>query len=248
MEPQTQYHTLESIELVDSSSRHDFPLHFHRVFCAGVVTQGQLIFQLEDVEFILSSNDLYFVPAGVAHTIRSYRGTSYQHLVVCIQEHELAQIPDAGVLNHENLGISFRNLINESMQSAKEENLLQFINEIGSSHLKAVDKKQETAILNEVLDYVQKHLDEPFSLNELCTSVSLSKFHLIRLIKAQCGLTPHQLVLQEKIRAVKSGILHADAAGDLAYRYQFTDQSHLCHVFKKYVGMTPIQYQKNRLT
>ena len=95
--------------------------------------------------------------------------------------------------------------------------------------------------------YIQTDLYAHFSLDDLCADVSLSKYHLIRLVKNQCGMTPHQLYVQEKIRAVKSGILHADSASDLAYRYQFTDQSHLCHVFKKYVGLTPTQYQKSRL-
>ena len=247
MESQTQFHTIESIELVSSNSRHDFPMHSHRVFCVGIVTDGQLIFQLDGNNLVLNPFDLYFIPAGVAHTILNYQGIPYQHIVVCIHENQLHQIPAAGVLQDTAIGKAFLSLIKNTMETDSENELLQYINELSSSFLLEYDRGEKTAILQAILSYIQMHLDEPFSLDDLCTDISLSKYHLIRLVKAQSGLTPHQIYVQEKIRAVREGILQSDSITDLAYRYRFTDQSHLCHVFKKYVGLTPIQYQKNNL-
>ena len=162
--------------------------------------------------------------------------------MVCIHENQLNNIPAADIVKDVEMGHVFLSLIQECMETGSEDRLLAFINELCSTVLQISSQEQETALAQGVLEYIQKHLDTPFSLDDLCADVSLSKYHLIRLVKKQCGMTPHQLYVQEKIRAVRAGILQAESITELAHRYHFTDQSHLCHVFKNATGITPTQY------
>lgn len=73
--------------------------------------------------------------------------------------------------------------------------------------------------------------------------VHLSKYHLIRKFKDRYGLSPYQYYMNLRIAKIRQGLLLGQALSDLSYQLGFSNQSHMCNVFKKYMGITPTQYQ-----
>ena len=91
-----------------------------------------------------------------------------------------------------------------------------------------------------VVDYVQTHLGQPFGLLEMASQANLSTFHFARLFRTTLGMPPHHFVLRLRVERAKT--LLATARLDLAQvalDTGFSDQAHLTHTFRRFVGVTP---------
>ena len=71
------------------------------------------------------------------------------------------------------------------------------------------------------------------------------RFRLIRSCKKETGLTPHQYVIQNRIREAKILLAGSVAIADVAGQTSFYDQSHLNRWFKTAIGITPKQYKQS---
>lgn len=72
-----------------------------------------------------------------------------------------------------------------------------------------------------------------------------SRFHFIRKFKREMGITPHQYIVQSRIRAVKQLLTTGIPIADAAAQAGFCDQSHLNRWFNRSIGITPQQYKKS---
>lgn len=70
----------------------------------------------------------------------------------------------------------------------------------------------------------------------------LSKFHLLRVFKAQTGLTPWQFQTQMRIDLARRLLTAGEPAGQVAVACGFVDQSHMTRRFRQLVGLTPAAY------
>ena len=82
----------------------------------------------------------------------------------------------------------------------------------------------------------------------MCRFVNVSKFHFIREFKNEVGITPYQFILNLKIKKIRQGVILQQPLSDLALDYGFSDQSHLCNTFKKYMGVSPLQFNAKHRT
>ena len=73
----------------------------------------------------------------------------------------------------------------------------------------------------------------------------LSRFHFIRKFKNETGITPHQYVVQSRIREVKKLLTNGTPIADAAALAGFCDQSHLNRWFNRSIGITPQLYKKS---
>jgi AraC-like DNA-binding protein len=84
---------------------------------------------------------------------------------------------------------------------------------------------------------------QDISLAGLATESGLSPFHLIRVFKAETGLTPHRYLSQVRVRRAEKLIRQGIDLADTAYEVGFADQSHLNRHFKGITGITPGAYR-----
>jgi AraC family transcriptional regulator len=107
--------------------------------------------------------------------------------------------------------------------------------------------KLSAAQFQRLRDYVQTHLSRELTLAELAGVVRLSANHFTVLFKNTVGLTPHQYVLRERVRAgmrlLASGRV---SIVEVALTLGFSSQSHFTMVFRRAIGLTPRQYQQKR--
>jgi AraC family transcriptional regulator len=97
-----------------------------------------------------------------------------------------------------------------------------------------------------VRDYVQEHLGENLTLDELAASVTLSRYHFARRFRASTGTTPHEYVLQQRVARAQTLLIRTNyPLLDIAVICGFADQSHFNRVFKKHTGVPPGHYRKH---
>ncbi|MDX2242157.1 MAG: AraC family transcriptional regulator [Leptolyngbyaceae cyanobacterium bins.302] len=97
-----------------------------------------------------------------------------------------------------------------------------------------------------VTDYINDHLAQELSLEELAAIAQLSAFHFCRSFKRSTGFTPHQYVIRQRVERAKQ-LLKDGKLGiaEVAFVCGFTHQSHLNRHFKRLTGVTPKKFSES---
>jgi AraC family transcriptional regulator len=97
-----------------------------------------------------------------------------------------------------------------------------------------------------VRDYIHEHLSENITLDDLASSVALSRYHFARRFRVSTGTTPHDYVLQQRVARAQTLLTRTNyPLLDIAVTCGFADQSHFNRVFKKHIGVPPGHYRKH---
>ncbi len=98
--------------------------------------------------------------------------------------------------------------------------------------------------IRQTLSYINEHLGEELSVERLSEQVYLSRYHFMRLFKAETGSTVHAYVRQKRLlyaaRLIREGTnanLAAESAG-------FADYSAFHRAFRQSFGISPGQLKK----
>ena len=99
------------------------------------------------------------------------------------------------------------------------------------------------------VELAKRHLEEHFSeevpLEQLATVAGVSKYHLIRLFRAELELPPHAYLLALRIDHARRLIVSRLPLVEVASRTGFADQSHFTRHFKRLVGVAPGAYARS---
>ena len=94
--------------------------------------------------------------------------------------------------------------------------------------------------LRRVTDFVNDNLSEDLGLSEMAGVANLSQYHFSRQFKRSTGITPHQYVIQRRVKRARELLASTDlSVGDVASAVGFTHQSHLAHHVRRHFGVAP---------
>ena len=102
--------------------------------------------------------------------------------------------------------------------------------------------------INEIVTYINQHLDGDLSVNHLASLVFLSKYHLMRKFKAYTGYTLHQYIVQKRLMYAKALMAEGLRLTDVCQSAGFNDYSGFVRAFKKEFGISPREYLKVKKT
>lgn len=91
-------------------------------------------------------------------------------------------------------------------------------------------------------EFIEVHLDQDLSLEQLAEAAGLSGTRLKQLFKQSFGVTPHQYVLNQRVHRAEFLLRHRRLpVAQVALEVGFAHQSHLAHWMKRLLGLTPSQ-------
>ena len=98
--------------------------------------------------------------------------------------------------------------------------------------------------LKRVLEFIEAHLADALSLDDLASQACLSPFHFARLFREAVGVPPHRYVSERRVEAAKA-MLAVDGASlaQISLETGFGSQASFTRVFGKATGMTPGQHR-----
>jgi AraC family transcriptional regulator len=101
-------------------------------------------------------------------------------------------------------------------------------------------------ILCTILDRIEAELDTELSLASLAKESGYSRAHFLRMFRAATGLSPHQYVLERRLSAAQQSLRQSKILlADIALKCGFSSQTHMNDVFRKRLGVTPLEYRRN---
>lgn len=239
-----------AIEILFANSHHNFPLHSHECFCFGIVEEGEVTFTINGKQRLLYPGMAYIIPSNVAVLIQAEK--RYRYITICLKHEWKEQLKE---LDFQDYFLSFstsdgvRRLCEDYINGGSSE---KFVESIANLMQPAITGKGErykgrtgSGLVEAASRYIRKNAYEKFSLDSLADTLHISKYYLVKLFKKEMGITPNQYYIQAKMQLVKKEIMEYQKEVDLAMELNFNDQSHLCNLFKKQMGISLWDYKKS---
>lgn len=99
--------------------------------------------------------------------------------------------------------------------------------------------------LRRVQGYIEGHLDQDITLNDLARIAEMSIFHFVRCFKQSRGITPHQYIMRRRMEAAKALLQDSDLdIGQVALSIGLRSQSHFASIFQRHTGMSPTRFRR----
>ena len=101
----------------------------------------------------------------------------------------------------------------------------------------------------DVANYIQHHLSEPITAENIAKELYLSRPYLSRKFIEETGESLTDFILKEKTEEAKRLLRYSDKSLTAISNYLgFSSQSHFSKVFKKYAACTPGDYRERYIT
>ncbi len=96
-------------------------------------------------------------------------------------------------------------------------------------------------------EYIRHHISEVVTIESLAQRACMTKDNLIRIFKREMGITPMRYINKKKIEMAQLLLVTTDLpVKQIAYRIAFDDHSYFNRLFKKLVGITPLEYRRGQ--
>lgn len=110
----------------------------------------------------------------------------------------------------------------------------------------AIQKQDVPRFVQQAMKHMEQHYIEPLSLDSLAELTRTNKFHLSREFKRFTGFSPNDYLIWIRISQAKVMLkTTALPASKIAPAVGIRDINNFIYLFKKRVGMTPIQYRNS---
>ncbi|MDH2595305.1 AraC family transcriptional regulator [Acinetobacter baumannii] len=240
--------------------------HSHPTFSIGAIDEGNSVFQSSfGTAQKISAGILVIVPAHIEHSCNPMpnQAWSYQmlHLDLAWLNQLYSEFQKQGldlhipqhkpfIIKDESLYEAFTEMYEtlfdtQKLIFEKEQSLLHCLIHLLLPHFILEEIQKPQYLYKDFLNLIDViSSSEGFiSLEELAQRVGLSRYAIIRLFKANVGLTPHAFQINLKINQAREQLKQGVPLAELAVNLGFSDQSHFHKAFKAHTGVTPRQFQ-----
>jgi AraC family transcriptional regulator len=98
--------------------------------------------------------------------------------------------------------------------------------------------------VSDVLRYIELHADDDLDLKTLASVAIMSKYHFLRTFRHTVGMTPHQFVLNVRMRRAAVRLASSfEPVSTIAFEAGFGDLSSFNGRFRRVFGMSPTAYR-----
>ncbi len=242
---------------------HSFAPHTHDGYAIGVIRDGTERFRYRGASHDAVRGAVVLVNPAEVHTGHAATPSGWEYRMfypeVSLLERAANELGLRGtpffpepVVNDPELARRLLNahaiLENASSQLERDAVLLGALQVLISKHAEhrpaMTNNLNDLSAVRMVRDHLEANFAENTSLEELSQLSGLSGFHLTRAFKRTCGLPPHALQTQLRVRDARRHLLEGKPIAQAALEAGFSDQSHLTRCFKRLYGVAPGAYLK----
>ena len=246
--------------------------HFHDFDKIVLLISGGVDYAVEDKVYRLRPWDVLLVRHHMIHKALIDKSEPFERIIIYLDRKYFDRVmPGAGLLDcferagktgchllapdagqREGLMVALdayeRSLTDEDFgaQAMRDTLMMQLlirINRIASAAPERPDVRLDPKI-EDTLSYINENLIRELTVDALAARVYLSRYHFMRLFKAQTGSTVHAYVRQKRLlyaaRLIREGINANKAAADSG----FADYSSFHRAFRESFGMSPGELKK----
>ena len=245
-----------------------FEVHCHGTYELIYILQGEGKHVIEGVEYQLHPHTLFLMRPYEYHYICPARNRAYERVVLYFDETALPASVKESPLLRESGGHCFsvgtignpiraafdalRGIAalsqNGTSSTPESEALLRAT--IAQIVLLLTREKprapisDESGIVHRVIDYLNNHLSEDISLEEIAKEFFVSKYHLCRIFHSQTGASILNYFTTKRIALAQQMIANGERATTVSLRLGFRDYSTFYRSYRKQIGQSPVRKLK----
>lgn len=255
----------------DESEPH-VSLHFHDFFECYLLLSGELSYQIDSASFALMPGDLLLIGPNQLHRpLFSSTSQPYDRIVLWLSrafvERLSSRATDLGAcfsanrfsvirLPEENR-VHLTNLLFELLDAGETKEfgrdvlcrslvagLLVYINRISGGKNQPLPRSdvRVSELVKRVASYLDEHLGESVTLDELSSTVFLSKYYLERQFKKETGVSIYRMLLQKRMIHARNLMRAGLPLTQVALSCGFSEYSGFYKAFRNEYGMSPHEY------
>ncbi len=102
----------------------------------------------------------------------------------------------------------------------------------------------EQSLYQNLIQYIEQHLDEDLPLERLANEFFVSKYHIAHVFKDNIGISIHQYIMKKRLAVCRDAILSNTSISEAYLQCGFKDYSSFYRAFKKEFGISPKEYSE----
>ena len=221
--------------------------HSHNVWEVILRLSGESSFIVGDEIYHITPGDVIVIPPNTVHKDTS--DVLYQDIFVRVDTTEFREVM---VVKDYDESVAFLMRHLHKVYIAKESNYQEISNCLWQTiyqYLKknmAIDYKYHfVKELKELLDTNITNCD--FNVSSVIRSMGYQPDYVRKCFLEEMGMTPARYLMSLKMNQAREilTIEHSISVEETAFRCGFRDNFYFSRVFKKYTGMSPMQYRRN---
>lgn len=194
---------------LDSVEKEKISPHYHEFHKVILFLGGQLSYIVEGKNYHMDPGDALLIPAGCIHQPVIDPGISYRRYVLWL-----------------------------SVQAAESLGAARYFEKPWKTG--STEKESDVdPVVSDVIRYINAHLQDDLSLENLCDRFLLSKSSLTARFRKITGFTPHQYILEKRVNHARELMDTGVNANEAAERCGFTEYSTFYRVYRKTFGEGP---------
>ena len=229
------------------------------IACLQYVISGSGTVICNDQIFTVKSGDTFLLPANTNHIYYSTIENHFERIWINFKGELAKSLLSAFKLEHQIVfrQTDTRTFLEEIQHACKtSKDATEYEQAPSLAFFKTVqflDEKKTVAYktteqIEQIRLYIACHIMENVKLSDIANHFYISEEHLIRLFKKNYDITPHQYILQSKLRLAMIMLRTTkDSVEQISNRLNFSDARHFSAQFKKHIGIRPLTYRKSSL-
>lgn len=246
---------------------HRYPRHAHEYSVIGLIESGVQSYSYRGSRHITPAGRVFVVNPEEPHTGEPASAGGYVYRTLYLEKVFLARalgefpgpvsrsayisdavLEDPGLA--ESLSALHRTLECAAPALEQESHLLQAVTVLFTRYADGTCSTRcsgnEPGPVATARDYMEAHFDEDISLSGLAHVARLSPWYFARVFEKTMGLPPHAYLEGVRIRKACALLDRGETIAATALSAGYADQSHLTKRFRRFLGITPRQYLRER--
>jgi len=104
--------------------------------------------------------------------------------------------------------------------------------------------REEQDLFAQVLSYVNSHIGESLTLEDIGETFYLSKYYISHLFSENLGISIHQYIIKKRLEYIAGAIVNNRNITEACEEYGFNDYSSFYRAFRKEYGISPKEYRR----
>ena len=110
------------------------------------------------------------------------------------------------------------------------------------------ENKTAEQVASKVIEYLQRHYNEEINLNQIAATLHYSPSYLTKIFGQQYETTPSKYIISLRMKKAQQLLAHNPelSVRQIGETVGYPEQGYFSRIFKKYVGMSPLEYRSGK--